>query len=172
MTPYPEFIASGTEWLRYQRGCYIVAWERGPWERYGHKPDLIGVDKTRKCIEIEIKRSVADFKHDSEKKIWSARGLWQVAWPSQFYYFVEPSIVEKVRPMTRDGLGLLTFSQSGKPTFAGNIEVQIVVPARKQKDAKPLTVLQLWEMVRHQSGSLCSAARKLKTVTDDPHYSI
>ena len=173
MTPYAEFLASGVEWLRYQRGCYLVAQERGPWSRYGHKPDLLGVDKTRKCIEIEIKRSLADFKQDADKRVWSSRDLWKVAWPSQFYYFVEPLMVDRVRPLLRDGFGLLTFAQTGKPTFGGNIEIEIVVAARKQKDAKQLSVLQLCEMARHLTGSYSSTVSKLKpTQHPDPDYSI
>jgi hypothetical protein len=162
MTRYTEFLASGFEWLRYQRGCYIVAWERGPWSD-NHKPDLIGIDKTRTCIEIEIKRSVADFKHDAEKSIWNQRDLFKKWWPSQFYYFVEPEMVEKVEPLIRDGFGLLTFwPEGGKPTFGGNREIKVVRRATRQKDAKKLTAHQLMNMVRHQSGSMAALMTWIK----------
>ena len=157
MTSYTEFLASGAEWLRYQRGCYIVAWERSPWPFAHHKPDLVGIDSTRKVTEIEIKRSVADFKNDSEKSIWQSRDLFKKAWPSQFYYFVEPGIVDKVRPLVRDGFGLITLApEDTRPTPYGNRDIVVVCRATKQKDAKQLTVNQLFEMVRHQSGSMAA----------------
>jgi hypothetical protein len=175
MTSYTEFLASGLEWLRYQRGCYITAWERSPWEFAHHKPDLIGIDSTRKCIEIEIKRSVADFKNDAEKAIWNSRDLFKQAWPAQFYYFVDPAIVDKVRPFVRDGFGLITLApESERPTIYGNRDIQVVKKATKQKDAKPLSVRQLFNMVRHQSGSMAALMAwvkerdRLKSVPAEP----
>ena len=157
MTRYTEFLASGAEWLRYERGCYLMAWERIPWEYAHHKPDLVGVDASRKCVEIEIKRSVADFKNDAEKVIWSQRDLFKRAWPQQFYYFVEPAIVDKVLPLVRDGFGLLTFWPEGtKPTVYGNKEIKVVKRAVKQKDAKQLTLHQLMVLARAQSGSMAA----------------
>ena len=154
MTRYTEFLASAYEWLRYERGCYLIAWERSPWGYAHHKPDVIGLNKERKCIELEIKRTVADFKHDAEKNIWAQRDLFKKAWPQQFYYFVEPAIVDKVLPLVREGFGLLTFQPEGsKPTVYGNRDLVVVKRASTQKDAKKLTVHQLLEMTRHSTGT-------------------
>ncbi len=160
MIPYAVMRAAATEWLRYERRCYIVTWERGPWDNLGHRPDVMGVPVSREIVEIEIKRTFQDFKHDAEKNIWKRRDLFKQAWPAFFYYFVLPELQEKCLPMIRDGCGLLTYNP-GKLTHAGLPEIVCVKRATRSRDAKRLTVRQMTEMVRHLSGTLTSAGAQL-----------
>jgi hypothetical protein len=152
--------AAATEWLRYERRCYIVTWERGPWGHLNHRPDVMGVPPSRQLTEIEIKRSFADFKHDAEKNIWQHRDLFKRAWPAFFYYLVTPELTEKCLPLVRDGCGLLTVDPA-QLTYAGLPAVTCVKRATRCRDARRLTLRQLVEMVRHQSGTLASAAAQL-----------
>jgi len=150
-------LADAFEWLRYERKCYILSHERGPWAH--HRPDAIGVTHERKCIEIEIKRSLSDFKVDNEKRIWQQRELFRKAWPSQFYFFCPPSLIPGVLPLMQTGLGLLTWEE-GQKTLGGNRPIVVVKAARKQPDAKKLTVHALLAMVRHQSGTYVAILSK------------
>lgn len=152
--------AAALEWLRYERGCPIVTWERGPWDRLGHRPDVMGVSKKRELVELEIKRTYQDFKNDAEKRIWQNRDLFKVGWPHYFSYFTPPELVEKVTPLLRDGFGLVTYDSS-KRTYSGLPALVSVKRATRQKDARTLTTNQLVRMVAHQSGTLVSAAHAM-----------
>lgn len=159
--PYNQLLAAGCEYLRYDHGCYLLAWERGPWESYGHRPDLLGVERGRRVIEIEIKRTLADFKNDANKKIWlmRERTKFNRATPFKFYYMVPPDLVEKVIDIVPAGRGLLTLGT--KESRGGNAEVIVVSPAKVNRKATLLTLKEMFTMARDQSGTLVSAITKV-----------
>lgn len=156
--PYHTLLASAAEYLRYDQGCYLVTWERGPWEDFGHRPDLLGVDKSRKVTEVEIKRSLADFRNDATKRIWAYRAKGKAV-PYKFYYLVPPELVERVFELLPEGSGLMTVTDG--TSRGGNHELVVVAPAKTNRQAKPLPLKMLVQMVRHQSGTLVSAVSKL-----------
>ncbi len=96
-----EMRAAAVGWLRYERGCYLVCWERSPWET-AYRPDLIGVNSRRKVIEVEFKQSLADFKANESKRHLIQRVAFGYA-PSQFYFAVPRSLVESVKPFLPAG---------------------------------------------------------------------
>jgi hypothetical protein len=163
--------AAALEWLRFIKGCPIIAVERGPWSHLGHRPDVMAVTKKREFVEVEIKRSFSDFKHDAEKRIWQNRDLFKRAWPSFFHYYTPPDLVDRVLPLLRDGFGLITYDEK-ELSYAGLPTIVSVKRATRQKDAKPLTTNQLVRMVTHLSGSYVAAEASrafMEVSTDDAH---
>ena len=98
MTDYIE--ASVMTWLRYDRGCPIVCVERGLEWRY--RPDILAVTKSRHLIEVEVKRTIADFRANAEKR------FPDVAIRSQFYFAVPPDLADRIAAELPDGAGLIT----------------------------------------------------------------
>ncbi len=153
-------LASGSEYLRYERGCYLVTWQRGIWPRT--RPDILGVTTGRKTIEIEIKLTLPDFRANAQKRSqrWRARGL---HCPHQYYFLVPPALVEKVHAELPTGAGLLTLGPEER--ISGTAKVEVVVRATVHRRAARLTLAEIVTLVRHQSGTLCSAAAKLSRVS-------
>lgn len=59
---------SAVNFLLYDKKCDIVSFERGLHDGWG-RPDVLGVTRDRKLIEVEIKESFSDFKANFDKKI-------------------------------------------------------------------------------------------------------
>lgn len=139
-------------YLRYDRQCPVVAFERGghSWER----PDVLALTKTRHWIEVEIKTSIADFRADSKKRKWilGDRDF------RQFYYLVPPDLVDEVKPMVRQGLGLLSLSSD---SYGGLRIVKVVKPATVHPKAPRATARDMLRAVRAQSGTLCALSKSL-----------
>lgn len=77
-------------WLRWEKRCIIVLTERSPRAQSCGEPDVLGITKDRYMYEIEVKRTISDFRADSDKPSrkfrddgWRAPKL-----PKQFYYLV------------------------------------------------------------------------------------
>ena len=49
------------EWLRYERRCPIIAFERPPQSWGSYRPDVLGITRGRALIEVEIKVTLSDF---------------------------------------------------------------------------------------------------------------
>jgi hypothetical protein len=141
--------AGALSWLRYKRQCDIVCVERTAVCEGLHRPDILGVTRRRYQIEIEIKRTLDDFRSNAKKLIFATG--WR---PRQFYFLVPPSLVEKVLPELPDGDGLMTMSDHW---LYGVRCVKVVRGAKTNRESKPLTVRQMLRMVQHQTGTLCSA---------------
>lgn len=143
--------AAAVEWLRYERQCLLVCLERSPvWGDY--RPDVFGVCRRRQTIEIECKRTVADFRADAGKRItsWRKTGALNVR---QFYYIVPPAIADAVRPLLPDYAGLLTLG-STDATFTRLPRVEVEHGAPVNRAAKRLTVLEMARMAKHQTATL------------------
>src|SRR3989304_205232 len=94
-------------WLRYQQRCMVVCWERSPFAQHNYRPDIIGVNRERKVIEVEVKQTFGDFKKNFKK-----RGLqWRYEWPVRYYFAVPRKLVEKVKPLLPEGCGLITLAE-------------------------------------------------------------
>ena len=94
-------------WLRYEKRCVIVLRERTPRWIAGH-PDVIGLLPSRHLVEIEIKRSVSDFRADKNKPCRRSREFYMSKNPKQFYYLMPKEIAEKVKPEIPEWAGLMT----------------------------------------------------------------
>lgn len=143
--------AAAVEWLRYERQCLLVCLERTPVLGW-YRPDVFGVCKRRHTVEIEVKRTVADFKADAGKRItnWRRDGSLNVR---QFYYLVPPSIADAVRPLLPDYAGLLTVGQPAT-TWAKLPRVEVEHGAPVNRAAKRLTLLEMGRMAKHQTATL------------------
>ncbi len=110
-------------WLRFEKACPVALFERSP--RFsGGRPDVLGITKTRYLLEIEVKRSFADFRANSKKnhiihreheafKLQAERLA--LKWPKQFWFLVPPELVKKVEPWIPDYAGLLRGPIDGEP---------------------------------------------------------
>lgn len=149
-------------WLRYEKQCPLVMFERGLGT---DKPDILALTKERLLIEIEIKISLSDFRRDQGKRKWIAkrRGLESHA-PAFFYFLVPRDLAEKIRHALPDGAGLLVPLQGWKrnPRIpnpnTGLPDIGSLVAARRHPKAEKLPIRDTIELIRHQSGTLCSMA--------------
>ncbi len=143
--------AAAIGWLRYEQRCFLVCWERSPWSANNYRPDLLGVNRERKVIEVEFKQTLADFKANARKHGLRWRQQVGLENPVRFYFAVPPRLVEKIKPLLPEGCGLLTLEElDGR--FGPRIEV--VTGARHDRTAERLTKLQIARMVMHQTGTL------------------
>ena len=163
------YRAAALQWLRYERQCPIVAVERGICR--GGSPDVMGVTKDRWAIEIEIKRSLSDFKANAKKmEIFERRYTMfsKTNWlncPKQFYFFVPAELVEKVTPLLTNGDGLLAIPDRGR-IYRGIPYPRVIIKASPDARAKRLTLRECVRMTAHQSGTLFSLALELAKSND------
>lgn len=157
--------ALGTEWLRYTRGCYLITHERSPWqarEARHQRPDILGLDKHRYTIEVEIKISKADFLHDAEKG--HRKNLGQniltryVSSPNQLYYLVPRKLVEIVMKQAPVYAGVLTISETKYDPVSGLPEVELVRKATRLHINR-LSTRDTVVMARDMAGSIASMVR-------------
>jgi hypothetical protein len=136
------------EYLRYKRQCPVVVFERGL--QYLDVPDVLAVSQDRKLIEVEVKISVADFRHDADKRKFHPLIAARVMERKQRYYCVPRDMVERIAIPANWGLMVVNDNRT--------VEVLKVAPSNRQ--APRLTIKQVEEMVRHQTGTLISIAQK------------
>ena len=149
-------LACGNEYLRYERRCYLVTWQRSPWPKI--RPDILGVTTGRKTIEIEVKLTLPDFRANAHKRGVRLRARGRHC-PHQFYFLVPRQLVEKVRAELPEGAGLMTIGSERR--ISGTVKIEVVVGATMNRRAVRLSLPEMVNLVRHQSGTLCSAAAKL-----------
>ena len=144
--------AAITEWLRYEKGMYLIAWERG----FGgyRTPDVLAVGKNRMLHEVEIKVSWPDYLKDFEKRHRSYS-------PHYLYYAAPPRLAERIaaHPAHPVGVGVLTLIESRRLSIAGFHKVVSIKPTAMLRTARPMTWLQMARMARNQAGTLVSLAR-------------
>ena len=154
-------------WLRYERQCHLVVFDRGD-DVVPGTPDILAVDKKRMAVEVEIKISMSDFKRDAKKQKWLPHYgkdyyTGQDRRPAFFYYAVPSKLVDKVAPMLPDGVGLLTLEDHVSPhSLTGVPAVVSKVAAQRNKTAPRLSWANCYRMISHQTGTLvtleCEAA--------------
>lgn len=97
----------GLRWLRFEKRCRVALFERSPRPIFGGQPDVLGVTEHRYLLEIEVKRSVSDFKANEKKNHVLNRQFCVPQWPKQFWFLVPFELAEKVQPMLPEYAGLL-----------------------------------------------------------------
>lgn len=147
-------------WLRYEQRCYTVAFERSPWPT-SYRPDVFGINRHRKVIEVEIKQTVADFKANAQKRLLRWREATGLYLPQKFYFAVPNEIVDKVKPFLPSRCGLLSIEPTGRfgPTAV------IVAKATSELRSDPITAHHMVAVLMHQTGSLHRAAVALSKLT-------
>lgn len=142
--------AVASSWLRYEKGCLMISFERGLDLR---NPDILGVTKDLKTIEIEIKVSFGDFQND-----WKKRPRRYT--PNQMYYMVHPKILQKVKDsnlLTTQGL-LSINPKSDIIHHWTNLHILYLHRAAKVIHREKLRLPQLATLVKAQSGTLVKMA--------------
>lgn len=164
----------GALWLKFDKKCPLVFYERTP--RYGHgQPDIMGVNDRRFIFEIEIKRTVSDFRANAKKphivnrcstEADVARHYQEMA-PRQFWYLVPPKLVERVRPEVPDWAGLLTVENDpGDDGYSTPIRVKSIKPAPTNalsKKLSPKECIRLFGTLGNQIMSLMAANSALRS---------
>lgn len=150
--------AIAASWLRYDRKCPLVTFERGL--DYNSNPDVMAVNPSRFLVEIEIKISMSDFRADAKKSKWQWRERYgSRGRPKFFYYFVPMELVEKVKQELKPGHGLLTVKRPDKlMSITGLPELDCVVSPKADSLAKRVSIDDRIRLIKHQSGSLCGVA--------------
>ena len=88
--------AHALHFLKWDKACVVAMFQRGPRRVWGSVPDVIGVTKARYIVEVEIKRTVADFKADADKPHILHRELHLKRWPKQFYYMLPMNLAARI----------------------------------------------------------------------------
>lgn len=141
-----EFIAA--RWLQFEKNCALVLCERTP--RYGHgQPDVLGVTPGRHFYEIEIKRTVADFRanhlknhmlhrmhHSMEIQEEAAKRA-----PKLFWFLVPQKLVDKIKDEVPDFAGLLTM-------HSNETSLEVIKKAPTNKHATRLSIKETSRLVR------------------------
>ncbi|MDE2105439.1 MAG: hypothetical protein KGL39_49890 [Patescibacteria group bacterium] len=96
-------------WLWLEKKCHYIVEQRTPRHGMG-QPDVIGVTKDRYLVEVEIKRSVSDFRADRAKnhRQNSSNGFHLVKY---FYYLMPYKVFEKVELEIPEWAGVLTLGE-------------------------------------------------------------
>lgn len=149
--------AAAVEFLRYDRQCKLVSLERSPVNYDPCTPDVVGVNATRRVVEIEIKKTWADFKNNRKKDSMFRRKFLKIP-VSQYYFLVPGDLVAKVYEALEPGEGLLTLGAVNP--MSGIPKIKVIKPASTQRVRK-LTIKETIKMVAHQTGTLASALTKV-----------
>jgi len=160
-----EYMAM--HWLRYEKRCSVVITGRSPRCDHG-LPDVLGITQNRYLLEIEIKRSLSDFRANGRKPFIAERDAMfklegevsNEKWPRNFWYLVPHELADKIKPLLPPWAGLLRGPTEGEVQ-----SVWSVVTAPQNKASKPLDQ-QEFERLAHcmsnQIWSLTDSVRKLK----------
>ena len=88
----------------------LVLCERSPRQGWCGQPDVFGVTAARYTMEIEIKRSLSDFRADATKPSRNPilrDGFRLQRLPKHFWYLVPPELADRVEPLVPDWAGLM-----------------------------------------------------------------
>lgn len=102
-------------WLKFEKNCPLVIMERSPREWYTGEPDVLGITNNRYMLEIEIKRTLSDFRANMKKRHIVKRcsqeeaiaKTYRCKAPRQFWFLVPPELRDKVLPEVPEWAGLL-----------------------------------------------------------------
>ena len=153
--------------LRYEKRCPVAVCERCPRRGIG-EPDVLGVTKDRYLLEIEIKRTVSDFKANGKKSHLLSRyrpdefrlqaEQMMPKWPKQFWFLVPPEIVDKVSPLVPDFAGLMRGPDKNE-----SWQVRVVKPAPTNHASLRLTVREMLELGHNMANQILSQMHTIQT---------
>ena len=146
--------ASVAAWLRFERRCKIVLCERTPREWRCGRPDVLGITKDRYTIEVEIKRSVSDFRANARKRI--SEQYWRdthaKALPKQFYFAMPSELAAKVLSEVPTWAGMLTNGGRG---------IISLKPAEINRQSVRLSIKEMCHVAYLQSNQVYSQMQAL-----------
>lgn len=148
---------AAAQWLKYEKRCALVLCERSPRSWHAGQPDVLGILQSRYLLEIEIKRSLSDFRANAKKRHIQNRfsqddGISKVfreMAPKQFWFMVPENLVEKVLPELPDYAGLMT--EGGGSKWA-----KVVRPSPTNAESKKLSLKECSELMRNAGNQIIS----------------
>lgn len=143
---------SALRWLAWEKKCIAVLHERQPRYHMG-TPDVLGLTRARYLIEVEVKRSVSDFKANSQKHCVLNREHFKAYWPRQFYFFVPETIVQKCEHLTPEWAGLAKL--------VDGVRFEVVKPAPVNHESKRLTTKECVKFFHLLSNQVVSQSNVL-----------
>ena len=126
-------------WLSWERKCVAVVAQRNIHHQLGN-PDALGVTGGRYTVEVEIKRSMSDFRANAFKRHITNRQIYIHIWPRQFYFMVPRELADRVQPELPRWAGLLVSD------FVGNAEVIVKAPVNLL--ARKVSLMEMRNMLR------------------------
>jgi len=157
-----EFLAMS--WLRFEKRCPVALFERSPRPHHG-KPDVLGISQDRYLLEIEIKRSLSDFKANGKKLCIQSRnailsrGFECDMWPLYYWFLVPSSLVASIEPLLPEWAGLLRG-----PTDKDCQQVASVVKAEKNKASKRLTLREMVKLANCMANQIYAQELRLRDI--------
>jgi hypothetical protein len=151
MTNLGRIELAGMRWLRYEKDCVLIVMERQPRFCKWARPDLLGLTIGRDLVEVEIKRTVADFRANAGKRHVLDRDRLLKVWPHWYYFLVPAALAPQVRPMLPAWAGLLVHQRS-------DLNPVVAVRGTRNDAAPRLTLRECVRMVQLQTQTLMGVA--------------
>ena len=142
-------------WLWIDKKCLVVLEERTPSYQMG-QPDVLGITAGRYMVEIEIKRSVSDFRADAKKDHRINRSRFLKNQPRQFYYLMESRLADKLVGEIPEWAGLMKTDE--------RFYVEIVKQAPVNKESLPLSLKQCVRLSRMMTSHMMGYAQSNQTL--------
>lgn len=146
-----ELELMAMRWLHWKRRCPVVMRERSPRSFHCGRPDVIGISASRHLIEIEVKRTMADFRANADKPPIRNRHAFIHKFPRQFYFLVPEPMSHRAQGGLPEWAGLMRGPGPGDPH-----EVILVVRAPVNAEAKRLTLKEAVKTVFLQTNHMMS----------------
>jgi len=127
---------------------------------YRYRPDICGVTRQWRMIEVEVKLTLSDLRNNRKKRHLE----FGAGFPSQFYFAVPPDLGDAAKELLADGDGLLTWGGDGP---YGGPSCLALRPATKRTGQR-LNKYSAMRAVMHQSATLHRAAVYLSKLADGP----
>jgi len=158
-----EIKAEVASYLRYKWQCPIIAFEAPDDCKWysGEPADILAVDKKRMLLEVEIKVSMSDFRHDAIKikhHMFKEHPEWR---PVHFFYFAVPfEIANQVEEECKNlypYAGVIRVHKLSAST--AGISGACVSKSPKTLNPKRLSLREVIWLTTAQSGTLCRLTR-------------
>lgn len=139
-------------WLWLERKCKIVLEQRSPRYWIGN-PDVIGVTGCRQLLEIEIKRSLSDYRADANKhhRLPATRQFHIAEQPRQFYYLAPRNLTDKILAELPHWAGLMRPGEE-------ECWIEVVKVAPVNAESKKLTLKECVKLARLMTNHMMTYA--------------
>lgn len=157
--------------LRFEKSCPVALTERSPRPHHG-RPDVLGITKDRYLLEIEVKRSLLDFRANNKKPHIANRfnlvgETCADFWPRSYWYLVPFELVEKVKPLIPEWAGLLRGPDEDEARG-----VFSVIKAPPNKASKRLTTKECARLAHCMANQIYGQAIKIRHLLNDTRWHI
>lgn len=138
-------------WLRFEKRCALILCERSPRAWSCGEPDVLGVTDARYLYEIEVKRTLSDFRADAKKFCRANRQMYISKQPKQFYYLMPPKVAAKAEVSIPHWAGLMV------PNEHRCTEIKVIKQAPTNTESKRLSLKECVHMAKLLSNFAISA---------------